>query len=244
MAQSELFGKLPSNAASDIEEYNLHIPDSEIQHMQDLLKLTPVAEPIHENSLPDGDRHLGLRRDWLVEAKRVWETDFEWQVTRVASSRTSNLSSGGIPKIVSTLSQTSRRPSTISSESSTFISQHFSHVDPTQSPSFYFTDGPALSSSFSLCSIYSGRNTRLTLCRTTSWVPSLPGFTLSSGPSISHDMSQVDVARIMDSLMRQIGFGDAYVAQGGDVGSRVARMMAVDHDACKGEKFPQLSRLL
>ncbi|KAL9620026.1 MAG: hypothetical protein Q9160_005404 [Pyrenula sp. 1 TL-2023] len=64
-------------------------------------------------------------------------------------------------------------------------------------------------------------------------VPSLPGFTLSGTPSVSHDISQKDVARIMDNLMKRLGFGEAYVAQGGDVGSRVARMLAVDHDACK-----------
>ena len=68
-------------------------------------------------------------------------------------------------------------------------------------------------------------------------VPSLPGFTLSGTPSVDHDISQVDVARIMDRLMERIGFGEGYVAQGGDVGSRVARVMAVKHDACKGKHF-------
>ena len=67
-------------------------------------------------------------------------------------------------------------------------------------------------------------------------VPSLPGFTLSSTPPVNHDISQVDAARIMDSLMKQLSLGEAYVAQGGDVGSRVARILAVDHDACKGKK--------
>lgn len=74
-------------------------------------------------------------------------------------------------------------------------------------------------------------------------VPSLPGFTLSGIPPISHDISQVDVARIMDNLMKRIGFGEAYIAQGGDVGSRVARVLAVDHDACKGKSFRALKTL-
>ena len=73
-------------------------------------------------------------------------------------------------------------------------------------------------------------------------VPSLPGYTLSALPSTSHDISQVDAARIMDKLMKQIGFGEGYIAQGGDVGSRVARIIAVNHDACKGKLF-QLTRL-
>ena len=66
-------------------------------------------------------------------------------------------------------------------------------------------------------------------------VPSLPGFTLSSGPDISHDLGQVDVARIMDKLMKRLGFGEGYVVQGGDVGSKVARFIGVNHDACKGK---------
>ena len=83
MAQSKSFGQLPRNAASDIEAFHLNIPDADVKFMKDLLKLSPVAEPIYENSLPDGDRRLGLRRDWLIEAKRVWETEFDWQVTCV-----------------------------------------------------------------------------------------------------------------------------------------------------------------
>lgn len=66
-------------------------------------------------------------------------------------------------------------------------------------------------------------------------VPSLPGFTLSSTPPVNSDLNQADVARIIDNLMKHLGFGAGYVAQGGDVGSRVARLLAVSHDACKGE---------
>lgn len=65
-------------------------------------------------------------------------------------------------------------------------------------------------------------------------VPSLPGYTLSEMPLLTQDISQIDVARIMDGLMKKIGFGDAYVAQGGDVGSRVARALGVYHAGCKG----------
>ena len=65
-------------------------------------------------------------------------------------------------------------------------------------------------------------------------VPSLPGYTLSPMPLLTHDFTQMDAARIMDKLMRRLGFGKGYVAQGGDVGSRVARVLAVDHSSCKG----------
>jgi hypothetical protein len=72
------YGHLPANASSSIKTFDLCFPDADLKQMLDLLKLTPVAEPIYENSLPDGDRHLGLRRDWLTEAKRTWETEFDW----------------------------------------------------------------------------------------------------------------------------------------------------------------------
>ena len=87
MAEPKMFGKLPSKAASSIEAYDLHFPDADIKYMQDLLRLSHIADPVYENSLPDGDRHLGLRHDWLLEAKRVWETDFNWQVVCVHSFR-------------------------------------------------------------------------------------------------------------------------------------------------------------
>lgn len=72
-------------------------------------------------------------------------------------------------------------------------------------------------------------------------IPSLPGYTLSSAQPLSEDFSQADAARIMDALMQQLGFGGGYVVQGGDVGSRVARVMSVQHEACKAahrQHFP------
>lgn len=66
-------------------------------------------------------------------------------------------------------------------------------------------------------------------------VPSLPGFTLSEMPLLDQDISQVDVARILNRLMINIGFGSGYVSQGGDIGSRIARILAVNHEEAKGK---------
>ena len=57
-------------------------------------------------------------------------------------------------------------------------------------------------------------------------VPSLPGYTLSSPPPKDKDFKIEDAAIILDSLMRQLGFEDSgYVVQGGDVGSKIARVL-------------------
>jgi microsomal epoxide hydrolase len=66
-------------------------------------------------------------------------------------------------------------------------------------------------------------------------VPSLPGYAFSSPPPLDKDFGIEDVARLMNQLMLNLGYGAGYMAQGGDVGSKVARVMAAKHDECKGK---------
>lgn len=65
-------------------------------------------------------------------------------------------------------------------------------------------------------------------------VPSLPGYAFSSPPPVDNDIGIEDVARVMNQLMLNLGFDNGYMVQGGDVGSKIARVMAVKHDTCKG----------
>lgn len=65
-------------------------------------------------------------------------------------------------------------------------------------------------------------------------IPSLPGFTFSGGPPVDTNWSCHDMARVVNQLMINLGFGTGYTVQGGDVGSRVGRYLAVKYDACKG----------
>lgn len=46
-------------------------------------------------------------------------------------------------------------------------------------------------------------------------------------------MRMEDQARIIDKLMVGLGFGDGYVAQGGDIGSFVSRTLVVFYEGCK-----------
>lgn len=58
-------------------------------------------------------------------------------------------------------------------------------------------------------------------------IPSLPGFTFSSGPPIkNHEIADADgYCRLLDALMRGLGY-DRYAANGGDWGSIHARVLA------------------
>lgn len=73
-------------------------------------------------------------------------------------------------------------------------------------------------------------------------VPSLPGYALSSGPPLDREPNPNDMSSIMNALMQQLGFEDGYIAQGGDVGSGVSRMLAKRFDSCKGKRRSILLR--
>lgn len=65
--------------------------------------------------------------------------------------------------------------------------------------------------------------------------PSLPGYGYSAGSTpLDKDWHTTDTARVMNSLMVGLGFGKSgYVAQGGDVGSYVSRMLAAKYESCR-----------
>lgn len=64
-------------------------------------------------------------------------------------------------------------------------------------------------------------------------VPSLVGYGFSSGPLMKSNTTIPEVAWIINSLMVGLGFGDGYVAQGGDIGSYIARILGSKFSECK-----------
>ena len=65
-------------------------------------------------------------------------------------------------------------------------------------------------------------------------VPSLPGYGFSSGPPLDRDFKLLEAAEILNSLMVELGFGETgYVAHGGDIGSRLSRLLGAKHAECK-----------
>lgn len=64
-------------------------------------------------------------------------------------------------------------------------------------------------------------------------VPSLPGYTLSTGPPLDGDFELSDVARIINRLMVNLGFGNGYIAQGGDIGSMVCQVLGAMYKECR-----------
>lgn len=66
-------------------------------------------------------------------------------------------------------------------------------------------------------------------------VPSLPGYAFSSPPPLDREFAVSDIAVVVDQLMKDLGFEEGYVAQGGDIGSRVTKVLGGDDfPSCKG----------
>lgn len=64
-------------------------------------------------------------------------------------------------------------------------------------------------------------------------VPSLPGYAFSSPPPLTRDFQLQNIASIMNTLMIELGFANGYAVQGGDIGSKVSRVMAATFDTVK-----------
>jgi len=58
-----------------------------------------------------------------------------------------------------------------------------------------------------------------------------PGYGWSSPPPLDRGFGMSDCARILDKLMLGLGYPH-YAVQGGDIGSGLARILALKHNAC------------
>jgi microsomal epoxide hydrolase len=66
-------------------------------------------------------------------------------------------------------------------------------------------------------------------------IPSLPGYTFPSPAPLHRDLRIKDIAAVVNTLMVDLRFGSGYVTQGGDIGSKVSRVLGTVHPECKGK---------
>ena len=210
------FNTLPDGASDTIKPWKVDIPQQDLDTLATLLKLAPIPPPTFENSLPGQDRRLGVRRDWLLAAKKYWETDFEW--------RKHEEHVNSFPQYKVTISDT------LADFDIHFVALFSSrkHAIPILLlhgwPGSFLEFLPLLAL---LRSKYTAETLPYHLI-----IPSLPGYTFSTPPPSDKDFRADDAARIFDTLASLLGF-ESYVVQGGDVGGRVARIIAAQYPNCK-----------
>ncbi|GAM88923.1 hypothetical protein ANO11243_069570 [Dothideomycetidae sp. 11243] len=210
------YTKAPAKATAKPTPFTAKVSDEKLKQMLDLVKLSPIGPESWENL--DESRTWGMNRKWLSKAKDHWESKFDWRATE---KRINSFPNYTLPIRDDDGSEYTMHFIALYSEKEDAIPIAFYHGWP---GSFLeFLDLLDL-----IKQKYTPENLPYHII-----VPSLPGYTFSSGPPLNKDCSRIEMARVCQKLMHQLGFSDGYIAQGGDLGSFVARQSAQQDAACK-----------
>ncbi|CCF35757.1 epoxide hydrolase [Colletotrichum higginsianum] len=193
-------------------EANLHVPDSKINEFTSLLYSSKIGPETWYNNNTD----FGTTRDWLAKAKDSW-LDLDWrnQEDRINS----------FPNFNTTINDVDIGPINIH-----FVGLYSSRRDAL--PLLFLHGWPG---SFLEClpmlDVLKSKYTTETLPYHVI-IPSLPDYGLSGG-LVDTELTLEIAARLMNELMITLGFGSGYVAQGGDIGSFLARIISATYPQCK-----------
>ncbi|PWY83538.1 alpha/beta-hydrolase [Aspergillus heteromorphus CBS 117.55] len=205
------YSDIPAAAKVAPSPFQIHIPDEQIEELQLLVKLSKLAPPTFENQQPD--RKYGVTNEWLTTAKEAWKS-FDW---RAAEKHLNSF-----PQFTYDIEGLTIHFVALFSRKKDAVPVVLIHGWPGSFLEFL----PVLSL---IRDRYSPEDLPYHLV-----IPSLPGFTFSSGPPVDRDFIGEDTARVLNQVMLNLGFEDGgYVAQGGDIGSKIGRILAVDYPACK-----------
>ena len=218
------FSKIPSSATLDIKPFKAHVSDQKLQDFKDLLRLSPIGIPVFENT--SCDRRYGMTREWLSNAKEHWLNSYDW---RKCEDHTNSF-----PNFTATVKDSENNDIEVQflalfSEKEDAIPIAFFHGWPGSILEFY-----------DILDILKNRHTPKDLPYHVI-VPSLPGYCYSSGPPLDKDYATDIATGAMHNLMVGLGFGSGYLAQGGDIGSFVSRLLASGYEACKGMHVNMMS---
>ncbi|OOF93430.1 hypothetical protein ASPCADRAFT_398462 [Aspergillus carbonarius ITEM 5010] len=204
------FSNVPSGAKVTPNPFQVHISDDQIEELQLLVKLSKVAPPTYEGL--QQDRRYGISNEWLATAKEAWK-NFDWR------SAEDHINSW--PQFTYDIEGMTIHFVALFSKRKDAIPIVLIHGWPGNFLEFL----PMLSL---IREKYSPEDLPYHFV-----IPSLPGFTFSSGPPLNADFIGQDTARVINQVMLNLGFDGGYVAQGGDIGSKISRILAVDYEACK-----------
>jgi microsomal epoxide hydrolase len=213
------FNTVPSKASLKPEPFQANVPDMQLQTFRHLIALGVIGPRTYENQVaePKDFTSFGIKRSWLVDTVEEWQNNYDWRKTEARINRlpnfTAEIEEEGFKFKVHFAALFSKR--------SDAVPLLLSHGWPGSFLEF-------LGVLEHLSSKYDENNLPYHVI-----VPSLPGYCYSNGPPLDRNFTVQDLSRVLDKLMHGLGFGDGYVAQGGDIGSFVTRVLAVTSPACK-----------
>ncbi|KAL5337334.1 Alpha/Beta hydrolase protein [Aspergillus crustosus] len=205
------FTTLPSTAKITPSPFRIAIPDEQISEFKTLLKLSKIAPKTYENL--QADARFGVTHEWISTLKEEWLNKFDWRAVEERAN--------GFPQYTTEIEGLTIHFAALFSEKPDAIPVVLLHGWPGS----YFEFLPILQ-------LFKDEYTPSTLPYHLI-VPSLPGYAFSSGPPLDRNFTNADTARVIDKLLKDLGLESGYVAQGGDIGSRIARLLGAEYDSCK-----------
>ncbi|PWY88006.1 epoxide hydrolase [Aspergillus sclerotioniger CBS 115572] len=213
------FSKLPSAARISPVPFNVSIPADQLADLKSLVQLSRIAPPTYENSQPDG--RFGITSEWLSSMREKWVTEFDWPSFEARMSQ--------FPQFTADIEGINVHFAALFSEREDAVPVTLLHGWPGSFVEF-----------LPILQLFREEFSPETLPYHLI-VPSLPGYTFSSGPPLDRNFGLTDMARVVDQLMKDLGFGSGYVVQGGDIGAFVGRVLGVGFEACKVNMCPMPS---
>ncbi|KAI9711725.1 MAG: hypothetical protein M1820_001869 [Bogoriella megaspora] len=210
------YSDLPSSTKIQPSPFKVAIPDDDLRSFKELLKISRIGPTTYENLQEDA--RFGISKAWLQNAKTEWE-NFDWRTAEAHINSFPNFKSD------------------VEHDGETF-SIHFIALfssNPAAIPVVFLHGWPG--SFLEFLPILSTLKSKYPNPHSLPYhiiVPSLPGFTFSSGPSLNKDSTAITMSAIIHSLLTaHLGF-PKYIAQGGDIGSKVGRLLAIQFPECVG----------
>lgn len=220
------YDAIPAKASLKPEPFHAHVTDLELEGFKLALRLSRLGPKTYENEVADPKdyRSFGINRKWLEETKDHWIHSYDWRKTekRINSfnNYTVDIEHLGFKFHVHFLALFSKKQDA--------VPLLLMHGWPGS-----FLEFLAVVDEFK--KKYDENSLPFHIV-----VPSLPGYAYSNGPPIDQNFNVEGIAVVMDKLMHGLGFGAGYIAQGGDIGSFVARVLYTTADSCKAihSRFP------
>ncbi|KIW80223.1 hypothetical protein Z517_06838 [Fonsecaea pedrosoi CBS 271.37] len=225
-----VFSNLPASAEnSSIRPFTCSVGEQELDDSKSLIRLSKVAVPTFENT-HTGEEHryqYGIDREFILKAKDIWMREYDWRATEARINSYPNFMAEVID------------------DDRTVFQVHFLALFSTNKnaiPLLMLHGWPGIvpytlnrfignvMEFFATLDLLKEKFTPESLPYHIV-VPSLPGYAFSSLPE-DKDFKVADSARIIHKLMLLLGLR-GYVAQGGDIGSGVARYCLSLYDECK-----------
>ncbi|EME82379.1 uncharacterized protein MYCFIDRAFT_40367 [Pseudocercospora fijiensis CIRAD86] len=196
------YSGIPKGATLQPTPFVAKVSEEKLQLCKDLIRLSPVGPETYSNTITD--RSDGMRRDWLANAKKIWETNYDWRKTEARINAFPNFSV------------------TIPDEDGDDIDLHFIALFSRKQDAVPISMSHGWPGSFLeffplldvLTEKYSLEDLPFYIV-----VPSLPSYTYSSVLT-TKEYTVLKVATLFDKLIRRLSFA-SYIAYSRDIGSSI-----------------------